>query len=153
MFYHQRCPPPVAPTWRELPTQLGPSRVVPRAKHSFASVSPCFGRRNCDKTAHRAVLSLFPLDPEPLVRDNQRSRWFNRNTGAKRNGRICVRFFLVGVTGFRNHGLRRLCDGPFLYVCANLILAVPSRSGSASFAANEKRKAHPVDTLFSFWSE
>ena len=39
--------------------------VEPRAKHSFASVSPCFGRRNFDKTAHRAVLSLFPLDPEP----------------------------------------------------------------------------------------
>ena len=58
---NQRCPPPVAPTWRELPTQLGPSCVVSRA---VTPDTPCFGRRNFDKTDHRAVLSLFPLGPE-----------------------------------------------------------------------------------------
>ena len=73
--------------------------VEPRAKHCFASVSPCFGRRNFEKTAHRAVFSLFPLDP---------SRWFGTN---KR---------------------------PWVQI-------KPLQT--------KKRKAHPADTLFSFWSE
>ena len=60
-----------ASSWNELGNSSKPNAahrrrmVEPRAKHCFASVSPCFGRRNFDKTAHRAVLSLFPLDPEP----------------------------------------------------------------------------------------
>jgi len=54
--------------------------------------------------------------------------------------RVRLRTRVVRVTGFRNHGLRRLCDESFFYICANLTLAVPAMDGSSSFAAIEKEK-------------
>ncbi len=57
-------------------------------------------RPKSSRPARKAQLCFrFSLVPHVAL-GQARGRWLNSNTGAKRNGRKCVRFFLVGVTGF-----------------------------------------------------
>ena len=67
-----------------------PSRIVVSAlRHSLSADTPCFVGKNFEKTPHRGVFPSFSLDPEPLVRDNQRSRGFKLNRcNRKREKRI-----------------------------------------------------------------